>query len=52
MHDQHPVIEAMAQRQPIVALGEQIDHIGGILCFHFPFEAVHFVHIFRLVIAT
>ena len=41
----------MSQWKPVVDLREEIHHVGRVLGFHFTLEAVHFVHVFGLVIA-
>ena len=52
MHDQDSAIDAMTQRQPIVQVGKEIDHLIGVFSFDLSFEAVHFVHVLALVVAA
>ena len=52
VHDQDSAIDAMTQRQPIVQVGKEIDHLIGVFSFDLSFEAVHFVHVLALVVAA
>ena len=52
MHHQNSVIDAMAQREPIIDFCEQVDHIGRIFGLNLALKSVHFVHVLRLVIAA
>jgi hypothetical protein len=42
----HFTIEAVAEGEPVVDLGEQVAHVPRVLGLHFTFEPVHLVHVF------
>ncbi len=42
----HFTIEAVAEGEPVVDLGEQVAHVPRVLRLHFTFEPVHLVHVF------
>lgn len=48
---QDALIDEMGQRQPVEHLGEHLDHIHGILGLDLALEAVHLIHVLRLVVA-
>lgn len=52
VHYQHLLVDAMAQRQPIVHLREHIGHLRRVFGDHLTGEAVHLVHVDRFVIAA
>ena len=52
MHHQHLASQAVTQRQPVVDLGEELAHVGGVLRLHLALESVHLVHVFALVVTT
>ena len=35
----------MAEGEPVVDLGEQVAHVGGVLGLHLALEPVHLVHV-------
>ena len=50
MHHQHLASQAVTQRQPVVDLGEELAHVGGVLRLHLALESVHLIHVFALVV--
>ena len=52
MHDEHLGVDAVGQRQPVVDLREELDHLRVVLCLDLSLEAVHLVHVLALVVAA
>jgi hypothetical protein len=41
----NPIIEAVAEREPVVDLCEQVAHVARVLGLHLALEPVHLVHV-------
>ena len=51
VHDEHLLVDAVGQGQPVVDLGEELRHVGRVLGLDLALEAVHLVHVLALVVA-
>ncbi len=51
VHDEHLLVDAVRQGQPVVDLGEELRHVGRVLGLDLALEAVHLVHVLALVVA-
>lgn len=47
---QYFAVDTLCKRQPLEDLTEQLEHLGCVLGFDFPFKSIHLVHVVCLMV--